>query len=81
VLAPPFAPVIAPVAWTNRLVTAGLLPPRVREQYGFAWPPRAARQLERVLDTIALARRLTPRVLAQWPESRRKPKGVGTHVA
>ena len=70
VLAPPFAPAIAPVAWANRLVTAGLLPPRVRAQYGLAWTARSDRQLERVLTTIAIARRLTPAGLAQWPEAR-----------
>jgi uncharacterized protein (DUF2236 family) len=71
VLAPPMAAVIAPVTWTNRLVTAGLLPAALRAQYGFTWSPRSARQLERVLDAIAWGRRLTPALLAQWPEARR----------
>jgi uncharacterized protein (DUF2236 family) len=72
VLAPPYALAIAPVAWTNRLVTAGLLPPRIRAQYGFPWSPRSAHRFERVLDAIAFGRQLAPAILAQWPEARRK---------
>ena len=36
VMAPPLSAFIAPVVWANRLVTVGLLPARLREEYGFA---------------------------------------------
>jgi uncharacterized protein (DUF2236 family) len=68
VLAPPFAPLVAPVAWINHLVTVGLLPPHVREQYGFRWTPKDERSLARVSAGIHALRRMTPAALALWPD-------------
>ena len=51
--APPFGPLILP--W--RELTAGLLPPRLREAYGMAWGPARAAALE---AACALSRRVLP---------------------
>ena len=71
VLAPPLAVFVAPVAWANRVVSVGLLPPDVREQYGFAWGEAHARTLQRTERAIRGMRRLLPTSLAWWPEARR----------
>lgn len=70
VLAPPFAPLVAPVAWINRLATVGWLPERIRAGYGFAWTPRQERTLRMTIKTLRLCRRVTPRALALWPEAK-----------
>ena len=70
VLAPPLARAIAPIAWTNRLVTVGLLPDRIRREYGFTWDAANDRALRRVVRTAGAARRITPPLLARWPEAR-----------
>ena len=71
VLAPRLSGLIAPVRAINRTITVGLLPPRVRSQYGFAWHDRDARRLERSLALLRRMRAVTPDRLATWPESRR----------
>lgn len=45
----------------NQLVTVGLLPVRVREQYGFEWDTTKERQLRRLLAVIGASQRVTPR--------------------
>jgi uncharacterized protein (DUF2236 family) len=45
----------------NQLVTAGLLPPSVREGFGFEWDDRRERELRRFLRRFASVNRLTPR--------------------
>jgi uncharacterized protein (DUF2236 family) len=71
VLAPPFAWLFAPVAWTNTLVTVGLLPDRIRREYGFVWSARRERALAIVMGVLRACRKITPPVLAQWREARR----------
>ncbi len=70
VLAPPLAGLVWPAAYVNRLVTIGLLPPLVREQYGFTWTPGHERRMNVALQMLRMARRITPDVLALWPEAR-----------
>jgi uncharacterized protein (DUF2236 family) len=70
VLAPPFAPLVAPAAWINTLVTVGLLPARVRSDYGFDWSARRARSLARVTRLMRIAHRVTPAAIARWPEAK-----------
>lgn len=60
-----------PAGWLNRLVTVGLLPPPVREQYGFAWSGRRDRTFERATTTIRRARRLMPDTVARFADARR----------
>lgn len=77
VLSPRLSTMIAPVRWMNRTVTIGLLPPRVRTQYGFSWHAADERALARTLTLLRAARRYTPRRLAQWPDAR----GRGARLA
>ena len=74
VLTPAFAPLVAPAAWLNRLVTVGLLPPHIREQYGFQWTTANDRTLARVAATIRATRRVTPAAIAWWPAAFSAPR-------
>jgi uncharacterized protein (DUF2236 family) len=69
-LSPPFAPLVAPLASVNRLVTVGLLPDFIRQEYGFEWSRARERRLDRVFTAVRLGRRLVPRRVALWPEAR-----------
>jgi uncharacterized protein (DUF2236 family) len=70
VMAPPLATVIWPAAYLNRLVTVGLLPSGTRTQYGYRWSPALERRMDRAFTMLRAARRVTPDILALWPESR-----------
>jgi uncharacterized protein (DUF2236 family) len=72
VLAPPIPRPIAPVSALNRLVTIGLLPDGIRRQYGYEWSDRDERRLLRVTAVIHRVRRVTPEILALWPDARRR---------
>lgn len=69
-LAPPIGRIVPPAAWLNRLVTVGLLPGDVREQYGFRWTPGDQRRLDRVVPILRATRRMLPERLALWAEAR-----------
>lgn len=68
----PQAPTVAaPFVWLAQLPMVGLLPPSIREAYGFPWDARRERLLR---DTARLARpllALTPTLLRHWPAARR----------
>jgi uncharacterized protein (DUF2236 family) len=49
----------------NQLVTAGLLPPSVRQDFGFEWDDRRERELRRFLRRFASVNRLTPRPIRE----------------
>lgn len=66
-----------PVFRALQLITIGLLPPAIREGYGFAWTPRDAGALRRWTAAVRLLRRITPRVLTEWPASRRSTGAIG----
>jgi uncharacterized protein (DUF2236 family) len=70
VLAPPLGWTLGPAARINWLFTVGLLPPYVREQYGFAWSERDQRALERWTTVIGRTRVLLPDAMALWKEAR-----------
>ena len=72
VLFPPLAAISGPFAWLNRLLTLGLLPDHVREQYGYAWNDRRARQLRRACSLLRGTRRVMPHAIAWWPEARNR---------
>jgi uncharacterized protein (DUF2236 family) len=61
-----FRPALAPIG----LMTAGLLPPRVREAYGLPWGPGRERALRLALAGVRRARPLTPRPLREFPAAR-----------
>lgn len=71
VLAPPFAWMVAPLARLNRLVTAALLPPSLREAYGLEWSAADERRFARATARIRRLRRLLPDAVAWWPQARR----------
>ena len=72
-LFPPVTAVPPPLDSVNRLVTLGLLPSAVRDQYRYGWSARRSRQLDRWLTLLRVARRVSPRAVAWWPEPRRTP--------
>lgn len=72
VLSPAGGWAVAPATWVNRVVTIGLLPSGVRQQYGLAWADRDERRLDRILSCLRAARRVLPDALALWPDSRRR---------
>lgn len=51
------------------LVTAGLLPPRLRAGFGMRWDARLARRFEHRLGSLLVVYRLLPRVVREAPRS------------
>jgi uncharacterized protein (DUF2236 family) len=78
VLAPRFAVMTGPAARLNRLIATGLLPDAIREQYGFRWHARDEAAFRRWVTTLRVLRRLSPRVIATWPEARRRRPAART---
>jgi len=71
VLSPPAAAhIVAPATWTNRIVTLGLLPASIRQQYELPWTARHQRAFNLVIPALRVTRRVLPDALALWPESR-----------
>lgn len=64
-----------------RLVTAGLLPPSVRDAFGFSWNVARQRRLDAFFAGAGVALRLVPtnarRLPSQWLISRRRPLRLG----
>jgi uncharacterized protein (DUF2236 family) len=71
VLQPRIGRLVPPLASINRLVTLGLLPERVRAQYGFDWDARQQARFERLMPRLRTFRRALPDLVALWPEARR----------
>lgn len=70
---PPGSAFVAPATWMNEVVTMGLLPAQVREQYGFPWTPARERTLKLVLGGVASLRTVLPRQIAWWRDARQSP--------
>jgi uncharacterized protein (DUF2236 family) len=70
VLAPRIGSFIPPASWLNRLITVGLLPPAIRQQYGLPWEPGHQKTLERVISSVRAVRNRVPGRVALWPEAR-----------
>ena len=70
IMRPPAAMLAAPLTWLNDLVTVGLLPEHIREQYGFRWTPRRARALPKAIAAIRATRKVMPDRLALWRDAR-----------
>jgi uncharacterized protein (DUF2236 family) len=68
-LAPPLGPAVHLFRLT-RLVTVGLLPEQIRDEYGFAWEDRHARAFTRLVRLVRAVRKLLPAVLREWPSAR-----------
>jgi uncharacterized protein (DUF2236 family) len=52
-------------AGPNQLVTAGLLPPTVRAEFGFEWDDDRQRELRRFVHRFAVVNRLAPRTVRE----------------
>jgi uncharacterized protein (DUF2236 family) len=61
-----FSRVTGPVAWANRLLTAGWLPPAIRTQYGLRWNVRRERRFRRLVAAVRHGLRLAPRLVREW---------------
>jgi uncharacterized protein (DUF2236 family) len=70
VLHPPMSAPAWPALAVMRLVTVGLLPPALREQYGFAWNARRAAALGVTTAAIRRLLPLAPPVVRHWPAAR-----------
>jgi uncharacterized protein (DUF2236 family) len=73
VVRPPVPRVAEPALWFVRLVTAGLLPPMIRNDYGFPWGPRHERMLRLSARLIRTVLPLTPSLARHWPAARGAP--------
>jgi uncharacterized protein (DUF2236 family) len=72
VLFPPRWRLLWPAFRPVQLITIGLLPPSVREAYGFTWSERDARALRRWTRAIRILRRVLPAFIREWPAARRR---------
>jgi hypothetical protein len=77
-MSPPVETLVAPATWTNHLLTVGLLPEQVRDQYGFTWTERQARALSVVLGALRIAR---ARPSGPLGAVTRGERGLGSWVA
>ncbi len=77
VMFPPLSAISGPFAWVNRVITVGLLPPFVRDQYHYTWPASRERQFQRACSVIRSLRRVTPKAFAHWPEARAGQRAEG----
>ena len=66
---PPLGPAVA-LGRVTRLVTVGLLPPAIRDGYGFAWDSRRQKTWGALVGLVRRVRRLLPPMLREWPSSR-----------
>ena len=70
VVSPTLGRIVPPAGWLNRLLTIGLLPPAVRDQYGFEWNARRQRTLERTIPLVRAVRKRLPDAVALWADAR-----------
>ena len=61
------------------VVAAGLLPPHVRAQYGFAWNRRRERRFMRTIALLRVMRRALPVRFTQWQRARLVDRMVIRH--
>lgn len=60
----------SPLFRVARLATIGLLPPTIREGYGFAWSAVQERRFARMAAWIRRLRAIAPPVVREWPAAR-----------
>jgi len=70
IMHPPFGALMWPAPGISRLLTAGWLPPRVREEYGFEWNTARARRHARAIAALRRLRHVTPNRLATFKQAR-----------
>jgi uncharacterized protein (DUF2236 family) len=74
VLYPPRWYVAWPAFRAVQILTIGLLPPSIRQAYGFEWRPRDERAFARWTALVRTGRRLLPPVAREWPMARRRER-------
>jgi uncharacterized protein (DUF2236 family) len=62
--------VLAPARAISSLITAALLPPRIRQEYGLPWSEARQRRFERLASATRKLRRVTPAALALFADAR-----------
>jgi uncharacterized protein (DUF2236 family) len=67
---PQGARVAGPAISFMRLTTIGLLPPTIRDDYGFSWSARREAMFRRSTTLVRALLPLTPSVLRHWPAAR-----------
>jgi uncharacterized protein (DUF2236 family) len=72
ILFPPGWRLLWPAFRPLQLITIGLLPPGVREGYGFRWQERDARALARWAAALKRMHRAVPSCVREWPSARRR---------
>src|SRR3989475_13013427 len=73
ILYPPALLPVRPALWWTRLVTAGLLPPTIREGDGLSWDARKEAMLRRSASLIRALLPLKPSIVRHWAVARRAP--------
>lgn len=68
-LSPPLGPATL-LFRVVRLTEIGLLPPDIRDAYGFAWDDQRERSFRRTAGMIRGARGMLPTILREWPAAR-----------
>ena len=66
----PLGLALRPLLWLAQLPAIGLLPPAIREAYGFSWGPRHQAALEVLSRVIRILVRLLPPQVRYWPAAR-----------
>ena len=74
VLFPPGWRLMWPFFRALQLITVGLLPPSIRDDYGFRWTARDARAFVRWTAALRQFHRLTPPIVREWPAARRRTR-------
>ena len=67
----PVPRIAAPLMWLARLPSVGLLPARIREDYGYVWSPGREAALRTSVQVIRVLLRILPGCLRYWPVARR----------
>ena len=78
----PALPSVAhPLVWFAQLPTIGLLPPPIREAYGFTWDARQDAALGLSARVMRLLLRWFPPMIRHWPAARRADGKIGRFSA
>jgi uncharacterized protein (DUF2236 family) len=80
ILFPPGWRLMWPAFRALQLITIGLLPPALRDAYGFRWTPRDARALRRWTAALHFLLRIVPRLVREWPAARRRARQTAQAV-
>ena len=80
VLYPPNWYAVWPAFRAIQILTIGLLPPPIREAYGFEWRARDARAFAHWTKLLRTSLRLLPAFAREWPIARRRKLSPKSHI-